>query len=74
MYAAQLLFKLPRTAEKDTFLKSLLDEIEIEKGLLNISCLDIMADMNQSVHFIRSFAMKVFSSADEEDRNGLADL
>ena len=33
-----------------------------------------MADMNQSVHFIRSFALKVFSSADEEDRNGLADL
>jgi Vta1 like len=65
---------MPRTAEKDSFLSGLLDEIEIDRGLLNQGCLDTLADKNQSSHFILSFALRVFSAADEQVQDGTADL
>ena len=65
---------MPRSPEKDAFLSNMLDEMEIERGLLNPSCIEILGDSNQSSHFIRTFALRVFAAADSQDRDGHTDM
>lgn len=70
-YAAQQAISLSsKSTECQTFLMSLLDDLEKEKSILLIQNEDIMTNDLVGFAHVSNFAYKVFSTADNEDRSG----
>ena len=69
-YAAQLAISSSKSSECQTFLMTLLDDLEKEKLILNQQYPDIMDNDLVGFAHVSNFAFKVFMTADNEDRAG----